>query len=94
MIRQLRHSFNEAWSQRSYRDLIERLEARVGATIGFPISETPCFFPRSLMDELSATGLELVGQILDSPDARAAALAAVPDRFNPSTSLGSSGPES
>lgn len=82
MIPPLRQQFNASWSERGYRDLIARLETLTGATLGFPISETPCFFPRSLMDELSATGLELVGQILDHPGARAAALAAVPDRFN------------
>ncbi len=81
MIPRLRRSFNESWSELRHRDLMGRLETRVGGAIGFPISETPCFFPRSLMDELSATGLELASQILDRPDARAAALAAVPERF-------------
>ena len=55
---------------------------RTGATLGFPISETPCFFPQSLMSSLAATGVDLVNQILDSPDAMAAAMAAVPERFN------------
>jgi len=82
MIKSLRQQFNESWSERSYRDLIARIETRTGATLGFPISETPCFFPRSLMTDLSATGLELAGQILDNPAARAAALAAVPSRFH------------
>jgi hypothetical protein len=82
LIQSLRQSFNASWSERSYRDLIGRLETRAGVTPGFPISETPCFFPRSLMDELSATGLELVAQILDHPVARAAALAAVPGQFH------------
>lgn len=81
MIASLRESFNAAWTERRYRDLIARLETRTGATLGFPISETPCFFPRSLMDELSAIGLELAAQILDNPAARTAALAAVPERF-------------
>ncbi len=82
MIRRLRQSFNASWSERAYRDLVARLETRAGTAIGFPISETPCFFPRALMDELSATGLELVEQILSNPRARAAARAAVPDRFH------------
>jgi hypothetical protein len=82
MIKSLRQSFNSSWSERAYRDLVARLETRTGTTIGFPISETPCFFPRSLIDELSATGLELVEQILSNPRARAAARAAVPDRFH------------
>ncbi len=82
MIPSLRHAFNQSWSDARYRNLVARLETRTGATLGFPISETPCFFPRALMDELSATGLELVGQILNNPAARAAALAAVPGRFH------------
>ncbi|MDP2320469.1 MAG: hypothetical protein Q8O42_14165 [Acidobacteriota bacterium] len=82
MIRALRRQFNESWSERSYHGLIARLETRTATSIGFPISETPCFFPRSLMDELSATGLELACQILDNPDARKSARAAVPDRFD------------
>lgn len=94
MIPELRHAFNDSWSEARYHNLVARLETRTGATLGFPISETPCFFPRSLMDELSATGIELVAQILDNAAARTAALAAVPDRFKPSTSLGSGAPES
>jgi hypothetical protein len=82
MIPTLRHEFNATWSERAYRDLGARLDATVGAERGFPISETPCFFPRALMDELSATGLVLASQILDNPAARAAALAVVPDRFH------------
>ena len=81
MIANLRQSFNQSWSEARYRDLIARLELRTGAAPGFPISETPCFFPRALMDELSATGLELVSQLFGNPGAREAALAAVPERF-------------
>ena len=82
MIPELRRSYNLSWTESTYRNFVARLEQRSGASIGFPISETPCFFPRALVDELSATGLELVGQILDNPAARAAALTAVPERFN------------
>ncbi len=81
MIPSLRQSFNASWTEAKYRDLIRRLETRTGATLGFPISETPCFFPQSLMSSLAATGIELVNQILDNADAMAAADAAVPDRF-------------
>ena len=82
MITSLRQSFNASWTEEKYRDLVRRLETRTGATLGFPISETPCFFPRSLMASLAATGIDLVNQILDSSDAMAAAMAAVPERFN------------
>ena len=81
MIRELRESFNRDWTDAKYRDLINRLEMRTGATLGFPISETPCFFPKSLMASLAATGSDLVHQILGSADAMAAANAIVPERF-------------
>jgi hypothetical protein len=81
VIPALRRAFNESWTDAGYRDQIARLELGTGATLGFPISETPCFFPRALMDELAATGATLVHQILDNPTAMAAAATAVPERF-------------
>ena len=91
MIPALRTAFNERWSDARYRDLIARLEQRTGATLNFPISETPCFFPRSLMDSLAATGIQLIDLILNSPEAMTAADAAVPERYRPSTPLGAGG---
>jgi hypothetical protein len=81
VIPSLRSSFNASWTDAQFQDLIRRLELRTGATLGFAISETPCFLPKSLMASLSATGLDLVHQILDSPEAMAAADAVVPERF-------------
>jgi len=91
VIPALRTAFNERWSDARYRDLIARLEQRTGATLNFPISETPCFFPRSLMDSLAATGIQLIDLILNSPEAMTAADAAVPERYRPSTPLGAGG---
>ncbi|HEX6164967.1 MAG TPA: hypothetical protein VFZ31_16485 [Vicinamibacterales bacterium] len=91
MIPSLRQAFNASWTEEQYRDLVRRLELRTGATLGFPISETPCFFPRSLMDSLAAAGLDLVNQILDNPETMAAANAAVPERFRASTAFGTGG---
>lgn len=81
MITSLRDAFNESWTEDKYRDLVRRLELRTGATLGFPISETPCFLSRALMQSLAATGVELVDQILNSSEAMAAANAAVPERY-------------
>jgi hypothetical protein len=81
MIPALRTAFNASWTEKKYRDLVHRLEARTGATLDFPLSETPGFLPRSLMSTLASTGLALLDQILDSPDAMAEADAVVPERF-------------
>jgi hypothetical protein len=81
VIPSLRASFNQAWTEEQFQDLIRRLETRTGRPLGFPISETPCFFPQSLLTSIAATGLELVNQILDDGDAMKAADAIVPVRF-------------
>ena len=81
MIPALRKAFNDSWTHNQFRDLVARLETRTGATLGFPISETPCFLPRSLMATLASTGVTLIDQILDNPEARAAAEAVVPERY-------------
>jgi hypothetical protein len=81
LITTLRSAFNSSWTEAQYRDFIRSLELRTGATLGFPLSETPCFFPQSLMSSLAATGLDLVQQILGSAEAMAAADAIVPERY-------------
>jgi hypothetical protein len=81
VIPALRTAFNESWTEAQFRDLVNRLETRTGSPLGFAISETPCFFPESLLASLAATGVELANQILNSPDAMAAANAIVPERF-------------
>ena len=81
MIPSLRTAFNASWTEQKYRDLVRRLESRTGATLDFPISESPGFFPRALMDSLAGTGIQLIDQILNSPEAMAAAAAVVPQRY-------------
>ena len=81
MVPELRAPFNASWTEAKYRDLIGRLERHTGATLNFPISETPCFFPRSLIDSLASTGIQLIDQILNSAEAMTAADAAVPERY-------------
>lgn len=81
MISALRQRFNASWTESQYRDFVRRLETRTGATLGFPLSETPCFLPHSLIASIAATGLDLVYQLLDNRDTMAAADAVVPPRY-------------
>jgi hypothetical protein len=60
--------------------MMRGLEGRVGAPIGFPIAETPCFFPRDLVDTLARAGTELIRQAM-SGAAAAAAERVVPEQF-------------
>ncbi|HYU80679.1 MAG TPA: hypothetical protein VEK56_16935 [Vicinamibacterales bacterium] len=79
MIASLRASFNASWTEERYERMLAELEASTGP-VAFPISETPCFFPASLMRRLSSAGEELTIQAL-SGDAASAAQRAVPDRY-------------
>jgi hypothetical protein len=80
MIPALRDAFNDSWSEDRYRRLVARLQQQTGGTIEFPISETPCFFPRDLIASLAAAGRELIEQAM-SGEAAVAASRVVPDRF-------------
>jgi hypothetical protein len=80
MIASFRERFNASWTEAQYQELIAHLERRTKGHISFPISETPCFFPRQLVEELASIGTELIQQAM-SGDAAAASERVVPDRF-------------
>ena len=54
MIPALRERFNRQWTPAGYARLQQQLSARTGLPLPFPVSETPCFFPRALLDEIAA----------------------------------------
>ena len=80
MVPALRDSFNRSWTEERYRTFLDHIQARVGVPVEFPLSETPCFFPRALIDELAAAGDDLIRQSM-SGEAGRAAEAIVPERF-------------
>jgi hypothetical protein len=80
MIREMRQAFNAQWTEARHRALVARLTARVGVPIEFPLSETPCFFPQSLIRDLAEAGEELIRQSM-AGEAAVAAAAVVPARF-------------
>jgi len=49
--------------------------------VQFRLSETPCFFPKTLIDRMAADGKELIRQLVDSPAYRAKSEEAVPSEF-------------
>lgn len=80
MVPALRQQFNAAWSDARYQEMLTRLAQRTGGAIEFPVSETPCFFPRELIEQLGHIGQELIEQSMSGKAAEAAARI-VPDRF-------------
>ncbi len=47
----------------------------------FRLAETPCFFPKELLERMAADGKELIRQLVESPEYRAQSDAAVPAEF-------------
>lgn len=81
MIPALRQSFNVSFQQTKYQKLLKLLEQRCGAPVKFRVSETPCFFPKALLNKMSQYGAELVRQ-LDTPEYRQTSSQAIPAGFN------------
>jgi len=81
LIASRRRAFNAAFSEDGHRRLLESLTAATGMRTGFPVSETPCFLPQPLLDDLEAAAQSMVAQLLGDAAYLRAADANVPDRF-------------
>ncbi len=81
MIPALRARFNREWTPERHDALLTRMTGLAGVPLSFTVSETPCFFPAALLDEMAATGVDLVTSFLANDEARAAAEALVPARY-------------
>ena len=81
MIAAHRNAFNASYTDDRYRAFVETLTRRIGAPIEFRLSETPCFFAASLLDDLAAAAQAMIHQVIGDAGYRAAADAIVPARF-------------
>jgi hypothetical protein len=82
MIPPLREAFNRDFRPETYQQFLKDLEARAGTSIAFRVSETPCFFPKALLDQMAEYGRDLVLQLVNNPDYRRASDATIPSRYN------------
>jgi hypothetical protein len=81
MIPSLRRTFNDSFTQDKYRAFLQRMDDVCGTHVQFRLSETPCFFPKPLIDRMAADGQELIRQLVDNPAYRAKSEQAVPAEF-------------
>ncbi len=79
MIPDLRRDFNTRFHPETFRNLLHSLDAITRTHVSFPIAETPCFFPQSLLDEMSRTGIDLTLRLVNDPAYLARSLAAIPE---------------
>ena len=82
MIPALRERFNREYTPEKYRAFLAALDAACGTHVKFRVCETPCFFPRALVERLAAAGCEMVHQLVSDPVYREASRAAIPPQFN------------
>jgi hypothetical protein len=81
MIPSLRQQFNTTFTPEKYRTFLRRIDELCGTHVQFRLSETPCFFPKSLIDRMAQDGKELIRQLVDNPEYRAKSDEAVPAEF-------------
>jgi hypothetical protein len=81
MIPALREAFNRDFLPETYQQLLENLEAAAGTPISFRVSETPCFLPKALLDQMAEYGRDLVLQLVNNPEYHRASDVTVPPRY-------------
>ncbi|HXZ79946.1 MAG TPA: hypothetical protein VEG30_08455 [Terriglobales bacterium] len=81
MIPELRQHFNANYTPEKYQNFIRQLNQECGTKVEFRVSETPCFFPKPLLDKMARYGDELVHQLVDSPEYRSKSEASIPAAF-------------
>ena len=62
MISHLRRPFNQNFTSEKYSNFLAALDRRCGTPIKFRVAETPCFFPKSLLNQMAEDGRLLVGR--------------------------------
>ena len=81
MIPALRKQFNSSFSSANYETFLRRMDEICGTHVQFRLSETPCFFSKSLLDRMAEDGQELIRQLVENPSYRAKSDAAIPAEF-------------
>jgi len=82
MVPALREEFNRNFTPEKYRQFLANLDRVCGTHVEFPVSETPCFVPRSLLDAMAKDGRELILQLVDNTEYRRLSDVTIPDKYN------------
>jgi len=81
MIPSLRKQFNDGFTPEKYLAFLRRVDEGCGTHVGFRLSETPCFFPKALIERMASDGAELIRQLVGNPAYLAKSDLAVPAEF-------------
>jgi len=82
MIPYLRSAFNQQFTPTKYHNFLAGLDRRCGTKVKFRVAETPCFFPKSLLDKMAEDGRVLVSQLLESREYLKQSDVTIPREYN------------
>ena len=82
MVPRLRQHFNSNFTAEKYRAFLARLDDACGTHIKFRNSETPCSYPKSLLDKMATYGEALIRQLMSDSAYLAASQSVIPAEFN------------
>jgi hypothetical protein len=81
MIPSLRQQFNASFTPEKYQTFLRRIDDACGTHVSFRLSETPCFFPKKLLDRMDSDGKELIRQLVENPEYLARSNASIPEEY-------------
>ena len=81
MILPLRKQFNTGFTPEKYQTFLRRIDEACGTHVEFRLSETPCFFPKTLLDRMAEDGKVLIRQLVESPEYLARSNSSIPEEF-------------
>jgi hypothetical protein len=81
MIPFLRKQFNTGFTPDKYQTFLRRIDEACGTHVQFRLSETPCFFPKALLERMARDGEHLIRQLVESPEYLARSNASIPEEF-------------
>ena len=81
MIPSLRKQFNASFTPDKYQTFLRRIDDACGTRVQFRLSETPCFFPKSLLERMAEDGKVLIRQLVENPEYRTRSNESIPAEF-------------
>jgi hypothetical protein len=81
MIASLRKQFNSSFTPEKYQTFLKRIDDACGTHVHFRLSETPCFFPKALLERMAEDGKELIRQLVESKEYLERSNASIPEEF-------------
>jgi hypothetical protein len=81
MIPSLRQDFNRRFTTAKYREFEREMAMRCGTPVKFRLCETPCFFPKPLLDQMSQAGSELILQLTNNAEYHKISDSSIPAAF-------------